>query len=98
MKRFMMMLVGGAVLALNVPTSAAEARSQVVDKGDRSGSDASHISIGGVTDRRDSGHRYRPNDYFGTSQPGYGIYIRYNSQCYFPEEWPKLPPWPPFCN
>lgn len=19
-------------------------------------------------------------------------------RCYFPTEWPKLPPWPPFCN
>jgi hypothetical protein len=96
MKRFMVMSVGGALLASNVLTSAADARSQVVDNGDRSGSGGGHISVGGFTDRRGSGHRYLHNYYFGASQPGY--YIRYNPHCHFPEEWPKLPPWPPFCN
>jgi hypothetical protein len=29
---------------------------------------------------------------------GYGVHDGRSSGCYFPEEWPKLPPWPPFCN
>jgi len=29
---------------------------------------------------------------------GYGAYGGRNSRCSFPEEWPKYPPWPPFCN
>ena len=33
--------------------------------------------------------------YRSRSQSGYG---HYSPHCYFPEEWPKLPPWPPFCN
>jgi hypothetical protein len=84
-----MMLVG-AVFASNLLTFAAEARSQVVNNGDRFGSGAGYIGVGGGSDKRASSLRYR-----STSQSGYG---HYNSRCYFPEEWPKLPPWPPFCN
>jgi hypothetical protein len=28
---------------------------------------------------------------------GYGVYD-YNPSCYFPEEFSKLPPWPPYCG
>ena len=98
MRRFIVALVG-AVLASNVLASAAEARSQVADNDARFGScGRQYINVGGRNDRRGSGLRYRPIYYFGTSQPGYGVYDRYNPHCHFPEEWPKLPPWPPFCN
>jgi hypothetical protein len=51
-----------------------------------------------ATLHRQARHNYvssRVNRDRSTSQSGYG---HYNSRCYFPEEWPKLPPWPPFCN
>jgi hypothetical protein len=97
MKKLMMILMG-AVLASNVVTAAAKTRSQVVDNGDRFGSDDRHTSVGSGTSRRGSGLRYRSTFYFGTSQAGYSAYNRHNARCRFPAEWPKLPPWPPFCN
>jgi hypothetical protein len=84
-----MMLVG-AVFASSLLTFAAEARCHVVKNGDRFVSGAGYSGVGGRSDKRASSLRYR-----STSQSGYG---HYNSRCYFPEEWPKLPPWPPFCN
>jgi hypothetical protein len=92
MRGYITMLVG-AVFASNLLTFAAEARSQVVNNGDRFGSGAGYIGVGGRSDKRASSLRYLR--YRSTSQSGYG---HYNSRCYFPEEWPKLPPWPPFCN
>jgi hypothetical protein len=98
MRRFIVALAGAA-LASNVLASTAETRSQVVDNDDGFGSGGrQHISVGGRNDRRGSGLRYRPTHYFGTSGPGYGVYDRYNPHCRFPQEWPKKPPWPPFCN
>jgi hypothetical protein len=92
MRRFIVALVGAA-LASNGLASAAETRSQVVDNDDGFGSGGrQHISVGGRNDRRGSGLRYRPTQYFSTSGPGY------NPHCRFPQEWPKMPPWPPFCN
>jgi hypothetical protein len=92
MRGYITMLVG-AVFASNLLTFAAEARSQVVNNGDRFGSGAGYIGVGGRSDKRASSLRYLR--YRSTSQSGYG---HYKSRCYFPEEWPKLPPWPPFCN
>ena len=84
-----MMLVG-AVFASNLLPFAAEARGQFVNNGDRFGAGGRYISAGGRSEKRESSLRYR-----STSQPKYG---HYNPHCYFPQEWPKLPPWPPFCN
>ncbi|SRR6266404_1250705 len=42
---------------------------------------------------------------FGSIPGPYGSGLRQHIRhgngahsCYFPDEWPKLPPWPPFCN
>jgi hypothetical protein len=89
MRRYTMMLVG-AVFASNLLSFAAEARGQVVNDGDRFGSGGGYIGAGSRSDKRGSSLRYH-----STSQSGY----RPNKpRCYFPQEWPKLPPWPPFCN
>jgi hypothetical protein len=89
MRRYSMILVG-AVFASNLLTFAAEARGQVVNNGDRLGSGGGYIGVGGRSDKRASSLFYR-----SMSRSGYG---HYHPRCYFPEEWPKLPPWPPFCN
>jgi hypothetical protein len=84
------MILVGAVFASNLLTFAAEARGQVVNNGDRLRSGGGYIGVGGRSDKRGSGLLYR-----SMSRSGYG---HYNPRCYFPGEWPKLPPWPPFCN
>ena len=89
MRGYTMMLVG-AVFASSLLTFAAEAPGQVASDGDRFGAAGGYIGVGGRSDKRDSSPRYR-----STSQSGYR---HYSSHCYFPEEWPKLPPWPPFCD
>jgi len=89
MRGYTMVLVG-AVFASGLLTFAAQARGQVVSNGDRFGAGGRYISVGGRSDERVSSLRYRSR-----SQSGYG---HYSPHCYFPEEWPKLPPWPPFCN
>jgi hypothetical protein len=82
-------MLAGAVFASNLLSFAAEARDQVVNDGDR-GSGGGYIGAGSLGDKRGSSLRYR-----STSQSGY----RHDKpHCYFPQEWPKLPPWPPFCN
>jgi hypothetical protein len=83
------MLVGAA-FASNLLTFAAEARGQVVNNGDRVGTGGGYIDVGDRSDKRGSSLRYR-----SASQSGYG---HYKPRCYFPQEWPKRPPWPPFCN
>jgi hypothetical protein len=30
--------------------------------------------------------------------PGYGVRSSYQQSCFVPDEFPKAPPWPPFCN
>ena len=30
--------------------------------------------------------------------PGYRVHNSHGPNCYFPEEFPKYPPWPPFCS
>jgi CubicO group peptidase (beta-lactamase class C family) len=89
MRGYIMMLMG-AVFASNLLTFADEARGQVVNIGDRFRSGGEYIGVGGRSDKRGSSLRYR-----SASQSAYG---HYSPRCYFPEEWPKLPPWPPFCN
>ena len=84
-----MMLVG-AVFASNLLSFAVEARGQIVNDGDRFGVGGGYTGAEGRSDKRGSSLRYR-----STSRSGY----RHDKpRCYFPQEWPKLPPWPPFCN
>jgi hypothetical protein len=89
MRRYIMMFVG-AVFASNPLAFAAEARGQIVNNGDRLRSGGGYIGVVDRGDKWGSSRRYR-----STSQSGYD---HYKPRCYFPEEWPKLPPWPPFCN
>jgi hypothetical protein len=97
MKRVIIILAHAA-LASSVLTFAAEARSEVTESGDRFRANGRSIRIGESADRRrpDPGMRFDRNG--GLSRPGYHVSDRYDRHCYFPAEWPKLPPWPPFCN
>jgi hypothetical protein len=96
MRRFLM-VAECASLASNIPMSAVGARSQGVDNSERFRSGSSHPSIGGRTDRRGAALRY-PIHYLSASRPGYRADDGRNRHCYFPQEWPKMPPWPPFCD
>ena len=87
MRGYIVILVG-AVFASNLLTFAAEARGQVVINGDRFGSGSGYIGVRG--DKRGSSLRYRSPSPFGDSHR--------SARCYYPEEAPKVPPWPPFCD
>jgi hypothetical protein len=83
------MLVG-AVFASNLLSFAADARGQVVNDCDRVGSGGGYIVAGIRGDEKGSSLQY-----CSRSQSGY----RHDKpRRYFPQEWPKLPPWPPFYN
>ena len=83
MRGYTTMLVG-AVFASNLLSFAADARGQVVNDGDRVGSGGGYIVAGVRGDKRGSSLQYRSR-----SQSGY----RHDKpRCYFPQEWPKLPP------
>jgi hypothetical protein len=95
MKRLSMMVIG-FMLASNVLMAATEAFGRVADGGDRFGSNG--IDDDGLAGQSGRG-RYGPTyDDFGAPQPRYGIRDGRKPRCWFPEEWPKLPPWPPYCD
>ena len=94
MKRLPIMLVS-AVLASNL--AASEALGQNYDNVGRFESDSQVIGDGRSV-RKDEGLRYGPRDDFGASQPEYDVQDGRKPRCYFPDEWPERPPWPPFCD
>jgi hypothetical protein len=97
MKRFTTILAG-IVLTSNVLTCAAAARSKVTDSGDRLWRDGGSIDLDDSRDRQRPALRSPLDRYDGVSQAMDRVNERRNRHCYFPAEWPKLPPWPPFCN
>jgi hypothetical protein len=45
----------------------------------------------------DHGFHEHAMHHFG-SRRGYGVYEGYAPDCYYPDESPELPPWPPYCG
>jgi hypothetical protein len=80
----------GRNVRFSLATIGTEARGQVVNNGDRFKSSGGYGSVGGRSEKK--GSSLRSHD---ASQRAYG---HYEPHCYFPEEWPKLPPWPPSAN
>lgn len=85
MRRLMTMLAA-ATLVLGVPSAAAAAHG-----GRQLGS---RIRFGGQPGPYGSGLQHH---IWQQLSPGYGG-SSHRPSCYFPQELPKLPPWPPFCN
>jgi hypothetical protein len=89
MMRRLMTMLAAVTLALGVLTATAEANGSR-----RMGGLRSQIRFGD----------YRPYssildlDIQHRVPPRYGVQGSRQPSCYFPDEWPKLPPWPPFCN
>jgi hypothetical protein len=55
---------------------------------------ADHVRLGD----HGSGIHYHAMHRFDRFGPRYGIYDSYDPYCYYPDEAPKLPPWPPYCS
>ncbi|OAF14893.1 hypothetical protein AYJ54_40665 [Bradyrhizobium centrolobii] len=87
------MILAGVVLASSVLTCAAEARGKATD-GDRSWNGDGRIDGSNDTYRRGPDLRWRR----GYHDMANRTYDSDGRHCYFPAEWPKPPPWPPFCN
>jgi hypothetical protein len=85
MMRRLMTMLAAATFVLGVLTAAAEAHGSR-----RIGGLRSQVRFGGHPSPYGSGlHQL---------SPGYGVNNSYQPRCYFPEELPKYPPWPPFCS
>jgi hypothetical protein len=90
MMRRLTTMLAAATLVLGVLTAAAEAHGSRRMEGLRS-----QIRFGGHPSPYGSGlRRHIPHQL----SPGYGAHNGYQPRCYFPEELPKYPPWPPFCS
>ena len=89
MMRRLMTMLAAATLVLGVLTAAQAHGSR------RMGGLRSQIRFGGHPSPYGSGlHRHIPHQL----SPGYGVRNSYKPSCYFPQELPKYPPWPPFCS
>jgi hypothetical protein len=87
MMRRLMTMLAAATLALGLLEATAEAHG--------SRRPGSQIRLGGYPSPSGSGRHHHIRHQLS---PGYGVQTSYQPNCYFPEELPKLPPWPPFCN
>ena len=89
MTRRLMTMLAAVTLVLGVLTAAAEANASRRMGGLRNQiSFGDHHPYGSILDhhiRHRLPHRQR-------------VQSSHQPSCYFPDEWPKLPPWPPFCN
>jgi hypothetical protein len=100
-------ILATALLASSLLTGAAEARGGGFGGGHiaRVGGVAGvgHIGgfggpfrMGGIA-ARDHGFHEHAMHHFGFRR-GYGVYEGYAPDCYYPDESPELPPWPPYCG
>jgi len=90
MMRRLMTMLAAATFVIGVLTAGAEAHGSR-----RMGGLPSQIRFAGHPSPYNSGlHRHIRHQV----SPGYGVHINYKPSCHFPEELPKYPPWPPFCN
>jgi len=80
-------ILATALLASSLLTGAAEARGG-------GGFGGGHMGGIGAGDHGFHGHAMH---HLGIRRDS-GVYDGYASHCYYPDEAPKLPPWPPYCS
>src|SRR5262245_11313370 len=85
-------LIAAALLA------ATEVRSETLAEIDRSRSGGEYRGVRSSTELTGSVLPNRSDRYIDASKPRDGFYGRSIRHCYFPAEWLKMPPWPPFCD
>jgi hypothetical protein len=91
MMRRLMTILATATLVLGMLSAVAEAHGG----GRMGGLGASQIGFGGHPSPYGLGlHHHTLHQLW----PGYGVHNSYGPNCYFPKEFPKYPPWPPFCS
>lgn len=92
MMRRLMTILATATLVLGMLTAVAEAHGG----GSMGGLGTSQIGFGGhagpysLVLHHDTRRQLPP--------PGYSVHNSHEPNCYVPDEFPKYPPWPPFCS
>jgi hypothetical protein len=97
MRRFTIIMACG-LLAANVLTFATAAQGQALSKADATSLGDEYDHYDRNSDRAGSTIRNRPIRSTSLPHSRHGFYDSNGRYCYFPAEWPEIPPWPPFCS